>query len=71
MSNELTPQEFNVIKDYAEGLKEVFQNYKENHRDNLTDCIFNYVTQVIDIHLALKELEVERYIFNLKKSLDK
>ena len=58
----LTPEEFNVVQDFAEGLKEVFENYAKNYPDNITKIFMNYILDIISLHLQLAELKVERFI---------
>lgn len=71
MPNRLTPQEYQAVQNYANGLIETFTNYKKHNPDRLSDIVIDYVIKIIDIHLQLKELNVERYLTNLKISLDK
>lgn len=68
MNNELSPEEYQAVKNFAGGLKEVFVSYKNNHPDALTDILLNFVIKTIDIHLQLKELEVERYLLKYNKA---
>ncbi len=63
---ELSPAEFIAIKDFAEGLKEVFVNFKKNSPDRIGDVMLDYAIKIIDLHLQLKELEVGRYLNNLE-----
>jgi hypothetical protein len=65
--NELTPEQFEAIKNFAEGLKTCFENRKKDFHYPLFEITIDYVLKVMDIHLELKELEVQRYALNLEK----
>ena len=69
--NEISPEEFNAIKHFSDGLKECFLHYKHNHPDSFSDIVLNYVIQIIDIHLQLAELEVGMYLNNMAKEFEK
>ena len=69
--NELSPEQYQAVKEFSDGLTEVFTNYKNNHPDKFADLVINYVIAIIDIHLKLAELDEERYINNFEKAQNK
>jgi len=69
--NELSPAEYQAIEDFAKGLTECFISYKNNHHDEFSDIVLNYVIGIIDIHLQLAELELKRYLNKFEKAQNK
>ena len=69
--NELSPAQYQAIKDFASGLTTCFLHYKNTHNEEFSNIVLNYAINIIDIHLQLAELEVEKCLMNLKNSLDK
>ena len=68
---ELSPQEYEAMKEFANGLKECFIHYKKLHPDTFSDIVLNYVMNIINIHLDLANLEVGMYLNNMAKEYEK
>ena len=69
--NELSPDQYQAIKEFAKELTECFLNYKRTHDEEFSNIVLNYAINIIDIHLKLAELEVARYLNNLEKAVKK
>ena len=67
----LSPEQYQAVKEFAQGLKECFIHYKNNHHDKFSDIVLEYAINIINIHLDLAELGVEKYLMDVKNSLDK
>ncbi len=70
MDKELTPQEFTAIKEFADGLRGCFESKKKT-KEEFTEIFMNYAIQVIDIHLSLSEIKVDRFLHNLEMAVRK
>ena len=68
---ELTPEQFTAIKQFASDLTTCFLNYQNTHHDSFSDIVLNYAIQVIDIHLSLAELKTDRHLRNMEKAVSK
>ena len=74
--NELTPEQFNSIKDFAEDLRVCFENHRRINDKlaiggELIDITMDYVLQTLNIHKDLAELKVNRYLCNMEKAVGK
>ena len=65
--NTLTPEEYSAIKKFAEGLKGCFLKRKKTIHDSMAEITLDYVLQIIDLHLQMKELELKKYAYELEK----
>ena len=69
--NELSPKEYQAIKDFASELTTCFLSYKNTHNDTFSDIVLDYALQTIDIHLKLAELELQRYLNKFEEAQNK
>jgi len=56
------------LQKFAEGLKEVFTNFAKNKHDGITTICMDYACKIIDLHLQLKEVEVDQELVDMEKS---
>ena len=68
---EISPQEYQAIEEFADGLKTCFLHYKRTHDEEFSNIVLNYALEIIDIHLQLAELKVKRYLNNFEKAMNK
>ena len=68
---EISPQEYQAIEEFADGLTTCFIHYKNTHNEEFSNIVLNYVIQIIDIHLQLADLEVGMYLNNMAKEFEK
>lgn len=66
--NEYSHEQIIAIEEFAEGLRECFQNYLNNHQDNISKIFMDYVLQTLVIHLQLARIKFDRYSNNFAKA---
>ena len=72
MLNELSPEQYQAVEDFAKGLQECFTNKKNAPAsDKLISIVMKYVLEVIDIHLQLAHLKFDRYAMQMEKNYAK
>lgn len=71
MNDQISPEQYQSIKEFASELTTCFLAYQNTHHDAFSDIVLNYAMQVIDIHLNLANLQVDTYLCNLEKAMNK
>jgi predicted DNA-binding protein len=74
---ELTPEQYKAIEQFSDGLKECFsakrnEKTKDSVVREIIEMNMNYVISIIDLHLSLAMIDLERTAVQMqKKVLDK
>ena len=68
---ELTNEEYLAVKKFADGLKTCFKAKDLSSGSPISKACFNYVNNIIDLHLQLAELDFEYYVSKQKRTLTK
>jgi hypothetical protein len=68
------PQEYQAIKQFKEGLEECLLNTRKTYEnDNIVDKAtcngLNYAIKLLDLHLRLKELDVDRTLIKMNEEV--
>lgn len=71
MNDQISPEQYQSIKEFASDLTTCFLAYQNTHHDAFSDIVLNYAIQVINIHVSLAELAVDRYLNNLEVACGK
>ena len=68
MNDQISPEQYQSIKEFASDLTTCFLAYQNNHHEAISNIILDYVIQVIAIHLSLAELAVDRYLMEMEEA---
>jgi len=67
----MLPIEYQAIESFAKGLKQCFEAKLKDADDNtikeVVNEVFSYVNSIIDLHLQMKELDVEKTLEDMQK----
>ena len=69
--NEITNEEYTQIKKFADGLKECIEAKRKAYESESILAAFAYVLVLINLHLKIKELELNTFGNNLQKTREK
>jgi len=62
----LTPEQFEAIKGFADGLKGCLVAAKKDSYD--ANLALSYVISLIDLHVQIKELDVNRWDYEVEQN---
>jgi len=60
----LTPEQFRAVQEFADGLKGCYVQAKTKASNPELD----YAISIIDVHLAIKKLDVERWDYEVEEN---